>query len=112
MRRLGFLFTALSTLAVAARAQEPLPGTSPLTLTGDLSAQMVAGIGRFLENQTAAAATERASFWHRDLSSREAYEKSVAPNRERLRTIIGAVDARLPVRALEFVGDKIGRAHV
>ena len=95
----------LCALALAARAQEALPGVQPLTLTGDLSAQMVAGIDRFLDRQTELAAVERARFWRRDLGSAEAFEKSIAANRERLRTIIGAVDPRLPVRALEFVGD-------
>jgi dienelactone hydrolase len=100
-------FLLLCALTFSSPAQEPapLPGTQPLTLAGDLSSQMVAGIDRFLDQQTEVAAAERASFWKRDLSSRDAYEKSVAPNRERLRTIIGAVDPRLPVRALEFVGD-------
>ena len=34
------------------------------------------------------------------------------PNRERLRKIIGAVDARLPVTALEFVGSTASPALV
>lgn len=103
--RLVRLGASAAALALAAHAQEALPGTSPLTLSGDLSAQMVAGIDRFLDRQTEAALGGRAGFWQRDLASREAYEKSVAPNRERLRAIIGAVDPRLPVRALELVGD-------
>lgn len=88
-------------------AEEPaaLPDTKPLTLQGDLSAQMVAGIDRFLMRETDHAITVRSQFWQRDFSSREAYEKSVEPNRLRLRTIIGAVDPRLPVAALELVGD-------
>ncbi len=104
-RRAVFLACAVVALVTdVARAQE-LPDAQPLTLTGDLSAQMVAGIDRFLDGQTELAAAERAQFWKRDLGSTEAHEKSIAPNRERLRTIIGAVDPRLPVRALEFVGD-------
>jgi len=88
-------------------AEEPvvLPDTKPLTLQGDLSAQMVAGIDRFLMRETEHAITVRTQFWQRDFSSREAYEKSVEPNRQRLRTIIGAVDPRLPAAALEFVSD-------
>ncbi|MBL9201373.1 MAG: dienelactone hydrolase family protein [Opitutaceae bacterium] len=95
----------LCVFALAARAQGSLPGAQSLTLAGDPSAQMVAGIDRFLDRQTELAATERGRFWKRDLSSADALEKSTAPNRERLRTIIGAVDPRLPVRALEFTGD-------
>jgi dienelactone hydrolase len=95
-------------------AQEiaPLPATQPLTLTGDLSAQMVADVDKFLERELAAAITARAQYWRRDFTSNEAYDLSVAPNRERLRQIIGAVDPRLPVRALEFVGDTTSPAKL
>jgi len=82
-----------------------LPGTAPLTLTGDLSAQMVAGVDKFLERELEAALVVRPQYWKRDSATREAYAASVAPNREHLRQIIGAADSRLPVRALEFVGD-------
>ena len=99
--RLKLILTWLGLLAVVvqlARAAEeiaPLAGTQPLTLTGDLSAQMVAGIDKFLMRETEKSIAGRAQFWKRDFSSPEAYEKSVQPNRERLRQIIGAVDERL-----------------
>jgi dienelactone hydrolase len=96
----------------ASLAQEALPGTQPLALQGDLSAQMVAGIDRFLTRQTAESVAEREEYWHRDFSSAEAYDASVQPNRERLRAIIGAVDARLPVTALEFVSGTSNPAKV
>ena len=96
----------------ASLAQEVLPGTQPLTLQGDLSAQMVAGIDRFLTRETEQSIGERQKYWQRDFSSVEAYDKSVQPNRERLRTIIGAVDARLPVTALEFVSSTTSPAKV
>ena len=89
----------------AALAQpERLPNTQPLTLEGDLSAQMVEGIDRFLMREIENSAGSRPQFWHRDFSSPNAYEKSIQPNRERLRKMIGAVDERVPVKALEFVG--------
>jgi dienelactone hydrolase len=100
-----FRATALLLLAVPLLAQENLPGTSPLTMTGDLAAAMVNGIHRFLDRETAAAPQDRVRFWHRDYSSPEAYEKSVSGNRERLRTIIGAVDARAPFDAVSLVAD-------
>jgi dienelactone hydrolase len=65
---------------------------------------MVAGIDKFLMREIERCAGERQKFWQRDFSSTAAYDKSVEPNRERLRKIIGAVDARLPVKALELVG--------
>jgi dienelactone hydrolase len=91
---------------MAARGQDAatLPGTQPLTLQGDLSAQMVAGIDKFLLREIERCAGERPKLWHRDFSSEEAYDKSVEPNRDRLRKLIGAADARLPVKALELVG--------
>src|SRR5262245_9523252 len=60
-----------------------LPGCKPLTLEGDLSAQMVAGIDRFLMREIERSVQERRKLWQRDFSSVEAYEKSVQPNRER-----------------------------
>src|SRR6266487_2117040 len=100
--RLTACFLFASFLAAAAQ-DATLPGTKPLELPGDLSAQMVGGIDKFLLREIERAAVERTNFWKRDFSSREAYEKSVAPNRERLRRLIGAVDERLPVKELEFV---------
>jgi len=53
---------------------------------------MVADIERYLMQATARSVDGRAQFWKRDFSSPEAYANSVDPNRDRLRTIIGAVD--------------------
>ena len=110
---------ALLLLGIPLLAQETLPGTSPLTMTGDLAAAMVSGIHRFLDRETAAAPQNRAPFWRRDYSSPEAYEKSVAANRERLRTILGVVDARARFEAVSLLdqrpqpdlGEVVGRDH-
>lgn len=91
--------------AMAAESADHLPATQALTMQGDLSAQMVAGIDRFLTRALEQAPTRRTDFWRRDLSSVAAYEASVAPNRERLRRMIGAMDTRLPVGALEYSSD-------
>ena len=72
----------------------PLPGTAPLTLQGDLAAQMVAGIDRFLERQLEAVVGRRPGRWQRDAASHEAYETSVAAKRQRLRKLIGLLDQR------------------
>ncbi|MBI5395610.1 MAG: hypothetical protein HZA91_09975 [Verrucomicrobia bacterium] len=87
------LGTALVILAPLAAA-EPLPGTQPLTGTNDFSMEMVAGIDRFLDRELAASVGRRAAKWHRDFSSPEAYAKSIEPNRERFKKIIGVVDER------------------
>jgi dienelactone hydrolase len=95
------LFLAL--LPYSALAADPLPGTKPLTTEGDLAAQMVAGIDKYLMRDLEASVKKRQEFWKPDYSSAEAYLKSVEPNRERLRKILGVVDKRLPVRELEYV---------
>ena len=83
------LFARVSLLA------QSLPGTRPLTLDGDLAARMLEGMDRFLSRELTASASRRDSRWTREFSSAEAYEKSVAPNRERFRRIIGLVDRRV-----------------
>ncbi|HYV32419.1 MAG TPA: hypothetical protein VEO53_15115, partial [Candidatus Binatia bacterium] len=104
-----FLGFCLACVLSDAPAQEAatLPGTQALTVQGDLSAQMVEGIDTFLMREIEHSVEERPKFWHRDFSSPEAYEKSVAPNRERFRKFIGAVDARVPVTALEYVSSTV-----
>ena len=80
-------------------AQEPgapLPGTKPLTMTGDIASDLVAGADRFLLKQIDAAAGSRERYWKRDLSSVQAYEASVEPNRRRLAHILGVRDAAVP----------------
>ena len=79
-------------LVIQAYGQARLPETVPLTADGDLSAQMVAGIDRYLTRATAESVALRARFWNRDFSSPANYAKSVEPNRARLRTMIGATD--------------------
>src|SRR5206468_4713579 len=88
----------------SAQNAEVLSGTQPLVLQGDLSAQMVAGIDTFLYREIEHSIAGRQKFWKRDFSSATAYEKSVEVNRERLRKIIGATDARLPVTDLQLMG--------
>jgi dienelactone hydrolase len=75
---------------------QPLPGTEALTTEGDLAAQMVSGIDRYLTRRIETSIARRQRYGKPDYSSREAYEKSVAGRRERLRAMIGAVDPRVP----------------
>ncbi len=84
--------------AAAAGDQEdgpPLPGTKPLTMTGDLASEMVAGADRFLLRQIEESAARREKYWKRDFSTAAAYEASVEPNRKRLAHILGVRDARV-----------------
>jgi dienelactone hydrolase len=82
---------------------DPLPGTQPLDVQGDLAEQMVAGIDRFLLRQIAESVGRRPRHWKRDSSSGEKYNESVAPNRARLAKIIGAHDPRPAEPALELI---------
>ena len=74
-----------------------LDQTAPLPPGVDWSLGMQDGAHRFVERIIAEAPAKRASSWHRDTSSPEAYEASVAPQRNRLRTLLGVVDPRVPV---------------
>jgi dienelactone hydrolase len=83
---------------------EPLAGTKPLTMEGDIAAQMVAGIDKFLLREIDLSVERRAKHWKRDFSSPEAYNKSIEPNRQRLAKILGVVDERVKFDAPELVG--------
>jgi dienelactone hydrolase len=95
-----------------AQSTSALPGTKPLELEGNFSAQMVAGVDRFLLREIERSVEARARLWQRDFSSAEAYARSIAPNRERFRRYIGAVDPRLPITALEHVSSTSSPAQV
>jgi dienelactone hydrolase len=93
------LFSLL--LAPSLRA-DPLPNTKPLTDEGDLAAQMVEGIDKYLMRALTDSVKQRKQYWKPDFSSAEAYTKSVEPNRQRLRKILGVVDPRVPAK-LEYI---------
>ena len=46
----------------------------------DLSARMLDGAHKFIEEKINASVGNRLKLWNRDLTSQEAYEKSVEPN--------------------------------
>ena len=98
-------------LALPIRAAD-LPNTTRLDWEGDLSARMVEGIDRFLLREIEQAKDEREQYWERDFSSAETYEKSVEPNRARLRKILGVVDPRVEVRSIEFLSSTQGEAKL
>ncbi len=82
---------------------DPLPGTERLTMEGDIAAQMVAGIDKFLLREIELSVGRREKFWKRNFSSPEAYNKSIEPNRQRLKKILGVVDERVAFDAPELV---------
>ena len=96
----------LASLAIAPDAPDSLPGTALWDDRADSKAEalaMVEGLHRFLDRETAASVERRARHWDRDTSSAEAYAKSVAPNRERLARIVGAVDPRIAPPRMDLV---------
>jgi dienelactone hydrolase len=106
------LVTAPDMPAQTALPGTNLPGTKPLTLDGDPAAQMVDAIHAFLLRETAASVARRPQLWHRDYRSPEAWERSISPNRERFRTIIGAVDRRVGVTALQLEATTTAPAEI
>ncbi|WP_414664960.1 hypothetical protein [Horticoccus sp. 23ND18S-11] len=92
-------------LRADAQPAVPLAGTSPLETRSDLSRDMVAGIDRYALRALDRSIEARAAFWQRDASTPAAYERSVQPNRERFRRMIGAVDARVPMTGVQLVAD-------
>jgi dienelactone hydrolase len=82
-----------------------LPQTAALAWPEeDLSTRMMDGAHRFVERQIAESQARARRFWQYDDASAETWQASIEENRNRLREIIGAVDARLPPR-LERFGD-------
>jgi dienelactone hydrolase len=86
------LLYSCSNISFTAGLDSTMEGTQQLTMRGDLSAQMVEGIDRFLMHEIEVSVNQRDELWQRDFSSWEHYEKSIDVNRERFRKCIGAVD--------------------
>jgi dienelactone hydrolase len=71
-----------------------LPGTQPLTWTSDIASRMIDSCDQFLLTQVEQSIEGRAAFWDRDLTSSEAYEKSIQKNRDEFVRILGIQDKR------------------
>lgn len=90
---------------------QPLPGTQPLTVEGDIAAQMVAGADTFLLREIERAADSRSQHWNRDFSSADAYNRSIEPNRQRLKHLLGIREPRIPFDGLELLATT-AQSHV
>jgi len=91
--------------AVNSSMQQVLPGTKSLTLEGDLSGKMLDDAHKFIEEKINGSADTRLRLWHRDFTSRDAYEKSVEPNRRRFMKCIGVENKTDP-----FINYNVGIA--
>jgi dienelactone hydrolase len=72
-------------------------------MPGDIASNLVAGADQFLLRKIEESAAGRAQFWHRDSSSWQAYEQSLATNRQRLAQILGVRDRRVGNVELELL---------
>ncbi len=71
-----------------------MPNTQPLTNQGDIPAQMVAGIDKYLLRELASSIKNRTSLWNRDITSTRAYLQSIEPNRQHFRKLLGITESR------------------
>ena len=107
------MFSSSGSAAWALAAEEsgpPLPGTKPLTMSGDIASELVAGVDRFLLKQIDESTAKRPRYWKRDFSSARAYEASVEPNRKRLAHILGVRDQRASAPDIRRFVDPSGGA--
>jgi dienelactone hydrolase len=81
-----------------------LPGTQPLTWTGDIASRMVDSADHFLLAEIEKSVERRSRFWNRDKSSGDAYYASLESNRQRLAHILGIREVRVPFESPELVG--------
>lgn len=86
-----------------AQMPDVMPGTKPLGPEEDRSIKILEEAHLFIEEKIRTAPARRAQHWNRDLGSREAYERSVAPNRQRFMKIIGLEDKRQPPQSFKLV---------
>ncbi len=77
--------------------------TIPLTTEGDPASQMIDGLDRFLLKQIEAESAARPQRFVVDVSSAEAYERSVAGHRQTLIRCLGLRDSRLEFAAPEIL---------
>jgi dienelactone hydrolase len=81
------ILAVVLTLQCCAAFAANLPGTKPLTMTGDIASNLVAGVDKFLLREIDKAFVRPAK----------------AGDRERLAHILGVRDARVPFDGLEYV---------
>lgn len=103
MRILNLAFATWLALESLVGAQAILPDAQPLTLEGDIAAQLVDGVDRFLLREIEQSVAARAKHWQRNLTAPAVYDASVQKNRDRLSQIIGLRDTRVAFDGLEFI---------
>jgi dienelactone hydrolase len=113
MLRTLFLAASVLTLSLAATAHDAperktdapktLKDTDPLTMEGDIAAQLVAGVDKFLLREIEAAGKNRERFFRRDMATVRGYTEGLEPNRKRLAHILGMRDSRHSITTPEYI---------
>ena len=67
---------------------EILPGSNPLSWDGDLAAEMVSGIDRFLTREINLSTSRREQNWQRTLTTGTSVDDYLSEKRVRLKQII------------------------
>lgn len=101
--RVDLLFLLVAVCSSASAFCQAPVGTTPLTVEGDLASEMVAGIDRFLLDELESAAGKRKQQWHPDVSSVEAFEQWLEPQRAQLSRCLGLRDSRVAFESPEPV---------
>jgi dienelactone hydrolase len=111
IRLLG-IATLIAFSPVARADDSRLPGTKPLVWPeAELPDRVMDGGHRFVERKIREAAKNRDRFWPGADANPDQWKRMIEANRAHLRTIIGAVDERLPAR-LEYFGNTLDGALV
>ena len=109
---LALVFTSSFILHPSSLPSAPLPGTAPLTESGDIASTLVDGVDRFLLRETEQAIGPRKAYWKCDFSSAAKYAAALEPQRQRLAYILGVRDPRPAISALEYVASTAAPALV
>src|SRR5262245_48392408 len=105
--RTPLLLAVLLALPLPLAADQPaktLPGTKPLTMTGDIASQLVAGVDKFLLREIEASVKDRERHFKRDQTTVRAWLDALEPNRKRLAHILGLRDKRVTFLSPELAG--------
>ena len=79
----------------------PLPATQPLTKEGDLAMHMLDGMHTYLDELLQERVAQRTAHWQ-ELFQGDNVDARLDEKRDQLRSILGAVDKRVPVRMETF----------
>src|SRR5436190_20858456 len=98
----GILTSLLLVALVRISAADPYPGTAPLTAEGDLAAQMVEGIDRYLLRRTADSVAGRSERW-KQITGAGNDRRTLLTHRARLTEVLGLTEPRVPFDAPRVV---------